>query len=244
MFITRVTIDNIVMRVIQLNTADWVCSKTQILLVTFKTRNQPCISKGEHVFPRVGCDKSKHQCLTVPRNQWLLHWCELTVLLFLKARKSGRWCAAKKSDSLESAFVEMLERTHQLGLNETAKSIRVWAEEDESPWAWSNNFEIKFADGSVVVLTVEWVPLGLLKEWQDKGILDLIGDWLWDNMTEEWAEYMHIKSSRTCSGSDVAGESEDLHWSENTGLSSSCWTAQTGDFGIGGWGVVLNLSCL
>ena len=34
------TVDNTVMWVIQLNTADWVCSKTQILLVTLKIRNQ------------------------------------------------------------------------------------------------------------------------------------------------------------------------------------------------------------
>ena len=40
-FITRMTIDNIVMWVIPLNTADEVCSKTQISLVTLKTRNQP-----------------------------------------------------------------------------------------------------------------------------------------------------------------------------------------------------------
>ena len=128
--------------------------------------------------------KSKHQCLTVPQNQWLLHWCELLVSLFLKARKTGRWCTAKKSDSLESDCVEILERTHQLVLNETAKWIRVWAEEDESPWAWSNNFEIKFADGSVVALTAEWVSLGILKEWQDKGILD----WRVDRVCVCWRQ--------------------------------------------------------
>ena len=73
-----------------------------------------------------------------------------------------------------------------------------------------------------MALTAEWVSLGILKEWQDKGILDLIGDRVWDNMTDEWAEYVYVEGSRTCSGSDVAGESEDLHWPENTGLSSSC----------------------
>ena len=40
------TNDNVVMWVIQLNTAGWVSSKTQILLVTLKTRNQP---QGEFV---------------------------------------------------------------------------------------------------------------------------------------------------------------------------------------------------
>ena len=54
MFITRTTIDNIVMWVIQLHTADLVCSKTQILLVTLRTQNQPQVdtyvfSEVEHV---------------------------------------------------------------------------------------------------------------------------------------------------------------------------------------------------
>ena len=34
-------IDSIAMSVIQLNTADWVYSKTPILLVTSKSQNQP-----------------------------------------------------------------------------------------------------------------------------------------------------------------------------------------------------------
>ena len=33
-----------------------------------------------------------------------------------------------KSDNLESDFAEILEKTHLLGWNETAKTIRVWAD--------------------------------------------------------------------------------------------------------------------
>ena len=56
---------------------------------------------------------------------------------------------------------------------------------------------------SVVALVAEWISLGemiklqelsavisdILKEWQDKETLDLI-DQVWDDMTEQWAEYM------------------------------------------------------
>ena len=50
------TTDIIVMWVTQLNTADWVCSKTQILLVTLKIQNQPpdvffVFLEVEHLFP-------------------------------------------------------------------------------------------------------------------------------------------------------------------------------------------------
>ena len=38
--ITRMIIDSIVVFAMQLKTADWVCSKTPILLVTLKIRNQ------------------------------------------------------------------------------------------------------------------------------------------------------------------------------------------------------------
>ena len=36
-----------------------------------------------------------------------------------------------KSDTLESDFAEILEKTHQHGWNETAKAIRVWVENEE-----------------------------------------------------------------------------------------------------------------
>ena len=35
------------------------------------------------------------------------------------------------SENLESDFMEILEKTHLLGWNETTKSIRVWAEKEE-----------------------------------------------------------------------------------------------------------------
>ena len=58
---------------------------------------------------------------------------------------------------------------------------------------------------SVVALIAEWIPLaGMiklqepsalisdnLKEWQEVEALDLIGNQVWENMTEEWAEYMY-----------------------------------------------------
>ena len=58
---------------------------------------------------------------------------------------------------------------------------------------------------SVVALIAEWFSLGKmikfqkvfalisdnLKELQDKETLELIGDQVWDDMTEEWAEYMY-----------------------------------------------------
>ena len=34
-----------------------------------------------------------------------------------------------------------------------------------------------------------------LKEWQDKETLDLIGDQVWDDMTEEWTEHMYGEGS-------------------------------------------------
>ena len=63
-FITRMIIDSIVMWVIQLNTADWVYSKTQILLVTLKIRNKHQEDSSvslevEHLFPLVGCAKKQ-----------------------------------------------------------------------------------------------------------------------------------------------------------------------------------------
>ena len=50
-FITRMNFDNIVMWIIQLNTADWVCSKTPIMLVTLRTRSQH--QEGSYVCPEV-----------------------------------------------------------------------------------------------------------------------------------------------------------------------------------------------
>ena len=40
-FTTQVTTDNFVMRDTRLSIVDWVCSKTQILLATLRTQNQP-----------------------------------------------------------------------------------------------------------------------------------------------------------------------------------------------------------
>ena len=67
------------MWVIQLDIVDWVYSKTQILLATLKTLNQLRVtlyvsSEVEHLFPEVGCARSKHQYLTVRQNRKLFRW--------------------------------------------------------------------------------------------------------------------------------------------------------------------------
>ena len=56
--------DNIVMWATQLSIVDWVYFKTQTLLATLKTQNQPlgetCVSSEvEHLFPSVGCARGK-----------------------------------------------------------------------------------------------------------------------------------------------------------------------------------------
>ena len=79
-----------------------------------------------------------------------------------------------KSENLESDFTEILEKTHLLGWNETAKSIRVWAEKEEaeSSWSWSGscwgrlflNWEISWS-GEVVLKS------SLLKENGGRSVL-------------------------------------------------------------------------
>ena len=63
----------------RLSIVDWVYSKTQILLATLRTQNQPRVesyvfSEVEHPFPSVGCARNKHQCHTVLQNQKLFRW--------------------------------------------------------------------------------------------------------------------------------------------------------------------------
>ena len=62
--------DTIVMRVTQLSIVDWVHSKTQTLLATLRTRNQPreesyVSSEAEHLSPSVGFAINKSQYPTV-----------------------------------------------------------------------------------------------------------------------------------------------------------------------------------
>ena len=86
---SHTTIDSVVILVIQLNIADRVYFKTQILLETLKIQKQlqeeSYVSlEVEHLFPEVGCARSIRQCLTVPQNRKLFHWvlvCEWTVSL-------------------------------------------------------------------------------------------------------------------------------------------------------------------
>ena len=71
---------------------------------------------------------------------------------------------------------------------------------------------------SVVALVAEWISLGekiklqelsspisdVLLEWQDKEVMESLGDQIWIEMNEEWAEYMngegkqpsHVKIAR------------------------------------------------
>ena len=79
-WITPVTADHIVMWVTRLSIVDWVYSKTQILLTTLRTENQPR-EEGSYVFletellsPLVGCARSKRQCRTVLQNQKSFRW--------------------------------------------------------------------------------------------------------------------------------------------------------------------------
>ena len=67
------------MWVMQLNIVDAVFVKTQILLETLKTQNQHQVESYvslelEHLFPKVQCERSKRQCLTVPQNRQLFLW--------------------------------------------------------------------------------------------------------------------------------------------------------------------------
>ena len=78
-FITQMTTDHVVMWVTRLNIVDGVYFKTQTLLETLKIQNQQneesCVfSEVEHLFPKVGCARSKRQCLTVPQNRKLFLW--------------------------------------------------------------------------------------------------------------------------------------------------------------------------
>ena len=90
-FVTQTVIDNIVMWATLLSLVDCVCSKTQTLLATSGTQNQPqvvsCVFlEVEQLSPSVGCARSKHQCSTVLQNRNLFHWmlvCEWTVSLLL-----------------------------------------------------------------------------------------------------------------------------------------------------------------
>ena len=82
-FITQVTTGNIVMWVTRLNIVDWVYSKTQTLLEILKNQNQHqaefcAFLEVKHLYPLVGCVRSKRQCPTFLQKQklfrWLLDW--------------------------------------------------------------------------------------------------------------------------------------------------------------------------
>ena len=62
---------------------------------------------------------------------------------------------------------------------------------------------------SVVALPAEWISFGemiklqelstlisdILTEWQDKETMESLGDQIWTEMNEEWAEYVYGESN-------------------------------------------------
>ena len=78
---------------------DWVCSKTETLLATIRTRKQLRVeshvfSEAEHLFSQVGCARSKRRCLAVQQNPELFHWMlvfeQTGSLLFIEVLHSSK----------------------------------------------------------------------------------------------------------------------------------------------------------
>ena len=82
------TTDKIVMWVTQLSIVDWVYFKTQTLLMTLRTLNQP---QGEHVSPSAGCATNKLLSRTILQSlkssRWMLDYEWMDYLL----STSGMW---------------------------------------------------------------------------------------------------------------------------------------------------------
>ena len=91
------TTENIVTCVTRLSIADWVYSKTQMLLVTLRSQNQPRVEsnvflEAERSSQLVECARNKRQYPTVPQNQKSFPWmldCEWMDYLLLIC---GMWC--------------------------------------------------------------------------------------------------------------------------------------------------------
>ena len=98
-----------------------------------------------------------------------------------------------KSDNLESDFAEILEKTRRKRSESGLRRKRMRVPEfDQAILRSSLPLE------SVVALIAEWISLGqmiklqelsplisdILKEWQDKETVDLLGDQVWNEMTE------------------------------------------------------------
>ena len=85
----------------RLSVVDWVHSKTQILLATLRTQNQPrgeshVFSEVEHSPPSVGCARNKRQYPTVLQNQKSFRWildCEWMDYLLLIC---GKCCVHRR----------------------------------------------------------------------------------------------------------------------------------------------------
>ena len=91
-FITQMTIVNIVMWETRHSTVDWVCFKTQTLQATLRTQSQPhevsCVFlEAEHLSHSVGCARNKHQFLIAPQSLkfflWMLDYVWIGYLLLI-----------------------------------------------------------------------------------------------------------------------------------------------------------------
>ena len=100
-FITRLTIDNVVMWATRLSIAVWVCSKTETLLATFRTQNQLqevsfVFLEVEHLSRWVGCARNKLLFRTVPQNLrsslWMLDYVRMGYLLLIFGTQWLKYC--------------------------------------------------------------------------------------------------------------------------------------------------------
>ena len=79
-----------------LSIVDWDFSETQTLLGALKTLNQLRVesyvfSDVEHLFRKVGCARSKHQCLTILQNWKLFLWMLVFAWTVSPLSISGTW---------------------------------------------------------------------------------------------------------------------------------------------------------
>ena len=77
---------------------------------------------------------------------------------------------------------------------------------------------------SVVALLAEWISLGemiklqdksisdILKECQDKEAMDLLGDQVWKETAEEWAEYVYGEGNSPALWMEMSGLAVKQTW--------------------------------
>ena len=123
------------------------------------------------------------------------------------AHKSGRWCKAiARSLTMWKVASQKFCRkricwsgTKQWKRSGFGPKRKRWKSQSLVKWFW-----IKPANGKCALIA-EWISLGemiklqelstlisdILKAWEDKETMDLIGDQVWDDMTDEWAEFLY-----------------------------------------------------